>query len=172
MPKNILSDKLQGNELTREEKQMYKRAKNYVNVGELRKAMTAIQSNGIAAVDNRVLEQLQAKHPQRLWPVALPPMNNIKSGSIHGCNDKEEKTEEYIQDEEMLENKSDEFSQQLSTVLNSILSSVTVTAENILSAAKLAHRLTSGVFSRLHHGTLSEHCYLTQIKLEPLQQVY
>ena len=66
MPKTKLSDKLQGNELTREEKQMYKRAKNYVNVGELRKAMTAIQSNGIAAVDNRVLEQLQAKHPQRL----------------------------------------------------------------------------------------------------------
>ena len=144
-PKNILSDKLQGDELSREEKQMYKRAKNYVNVGELRKAMTAIRSNGIAEVDKRVLEQLQAKHPQRLQPVAFPPMDIIKSRLVHNSIVEEDMKEESIQQEEgKLQNKSDEFSQHVSTVLNSILSSVTVTADNILSAAKLARRLTSG----------------------------
>jgi len=34
-------------ELSKEKKQMYRRAKNYVNVGQLSKAMTAIRSNGI-----------------------------------------------------------------------------------------------------------------------------
>ena len=62
---------------------MYRRAKNYVNVGELRKAMTAIRSNGIAAIDDRVLTQLQSKHPMRRKPVALPP---IDGDSNPGCD--------------------------------------------------------------------------------------
>ena len=136
-------NQLQSDELTKEEKQMYKRAKAYVNVGELRKAMTAIRSNGIAAVDDRVLAQLKSKHQGRLQPVALPQMEHINSGFVHSTNVEEEKVEEFIQ-EEKSEDKPDEFSQHVSTVLNSVLSSVTVTADDILSAAKLARRLTSG----------------------------
>ena len=57
---------------------MYKRANNYVNVGELRKAMAAITSNGIAVVDDKVLTQLQSKHPPRHEQVTFPPINEIK----------------------------------------------------------------------------------------------
>ena len=114
---------------------MYRRVKNYVNVGELRKAMTAIRSNGIAAIDDRVLTQLQSKHPMRRKPVALPPIDDDSNpGCDHRGNVEEEKKEE----------KSEEFSRHVSTILDSVITSVTITADNIISAAKLARRLSSG----------------------------
>ena len=118
---------------------MYRRLKNYLNVGELRKAMTAIRSNGIAAIDDEVLTQLQHKHLKRRQPVALPIINDYSNpSSVQSDNIEEEK------EEEKSEVVSEEFSRHLSTVLDSFLTSVTVTADNIMSAAKSARRLSSG----------------------------
>jgi len=147
---NASSDvhELDGSELTKQEKHTYRRLKNYANVGELRKAMTAIRNNGIAAMDDRVLAQLQSKHPMRQQPVALPPMEDINPdiGCTLNVEEEEiweEKSEEFIEEKNSVE-KSEEFSRHVSTVLNSVLSSLTVTADNILTAAKSARRLTSG----------------------------
>ena len=40
--------------------------------------MAAITSNGIAVVDDKVLTQLQSKHPPRHEQVTFPPINEIK----------------------------------------------------------------------------------------------
>ena len=100
---------------------MYKRAKTYVNVGELGKAMTAIRSNGIATVNDSVLKQLRSKHPQRKLPVEFPPQDELSGTFPHGV---------------ALDKKSDEYSQRISSILYSVLPSVTVTSQNILSEAK------------------------------------
>ena len=63
--------------LTKEQMKMYKRAKNYVNFGELSKAMASIRSNGIAEVTSDVLDQLQAKHPRRRRVVEFPSSEQI-----------------------------------------------------------------------------------------------
>ena len=121
---------LLGEQLTKEQKQRYRRARNYVNVGELGKGMTAIRSNGIAPVDENVLTQLRSKHPLRQKAVALPPLDEFKT--------------EYADIDQKIGHISQEYSQHVAKILDSILPSVTVTAENILSAAKSARRLTSG----------------------------
>ena len=131
-PSDIVN--LGGDELSKEEKQMYKRAKNYVNVGELRKSTTAISSNGSAIVDDEVLAQLRSKHPKRPQVVTLPPMDAYKRSCIHSGNAEEEKAEETLE----------EFSRHVSEILNPVLTSVTVTADQILSAVKTAQRLSFG----------------------------
>ena len=51
--------------LSNEQKRKFKRVKNLLNVGEVSKAMSALLSNGIAKVDDQVLNQLKEKHPPR-----------------------------------------------------------------------------------------------------------
>ena len=121
-----------GNKLTKEQMMMYKRAKNYVNVGELSKAMSSIRSNGIAEVNNSVLDELKAKHPTRQSAVELPSLEQIRMDK-----------EEFIEDDESKE-ESQEFSRYVSDAINAVLPSVVVGAEQILHAAKKARRLTSG----------------------------
>ena len=126
-------------EPSKEEKQMYRRAKNYVNVGELSKAMTAIRSNGIAAIDDEVLTQLQHKHSKRRQPVALPQINdesNLSSDQSDYIEEEKEEGESKVV--------SEEFSRHVSTILDGVPTSVTVTADNIMAAAKSARRLSSG----------------------------
>ena len=64
----------------------YKRAKNLVNVGEISKAMGSILSNGVAKVDDEVLNQLRSKHPQRPSAVHLPSMELIKAERVSWQN--------------------------------------------------------------------------------------
>ena len=122
--------------LTKVQKNTYKRAKNYVNLGELSKAMTSLRSNGIAEVTDSVLVQLQAKHPRRPREVKLPSLEQVRMDK-----------EEFIEDEESKEESEEnrlEFSKSVSDVINSVLPSVVVGAAQILQAAKKARRLTSG----------------------------
>ena len=108
---------------------MYERAKNYASVGEVSKAMAAITSNGIALVDNKVLKQLQSKHPPRHEQVTFQPIGNIKiNDDVHESN---------------VDWKSQEFSQYVSVNLYSAVPSVTLIVDDILSPAKTTRRLRS-----------------------------
>ena len=111
----------------------YKRAKSYVNVGELSKAMASIRSNGIAEVTNSVLDQLQAKHPTRPRAVKLQSQKQAQMD-----------TDECMEDEGESKEGGHEFSRSVSDVINTILPSIIVGAEQILNTAKKARRLTSG----------------------------
>ena len=91
-------------------------------------SVSTIRSNGIVAVNDSVLQKLQFNHPKRHQPVTLPPREELKDECADRIN---------------VEEKSEEFSNHVSSILQSVLSSVTVTAENILKAAKSARRLTS-----------------------------
>ena len=92
--------------LTKEQMKMYKRAKNYVNFGELSKAMASIRSNGIAEVTSDVLDQLQAKHPRRRRVVEFPSSEQITIDK-----------EAFIEDDESKE-KCQEFSRSVSRCTN------------------------------------------------------
>ena len=69
----------QDSALTNAQIKMYKRAKNLLNVGEVSKAMSAILSNGVAKVDEEVLQQLRTKHPLRNATVQLPCVEDIRA---------------------------------------------------------------------------------------------
>ena len=73
--------------MTKEQKKKFKRAKNLLNVGEVSKAMRAMLSNGVADVNDEVLNQLQAKHPSRPAVVRLPSEQQIRGERSEGCYD-------------------------------------------------------------------------------------
>ena len=60
---------------------------NLLNVGEVSKAMSAILSNGVADVNDEVLNQLKTKHPTRPSAVRLPSQEQIMVQRNDGIDD-------------------------------------------------------------------------------------
>ena len=99
--------------------------------------MTTIMSNGIAQIDNCIVEQLQAKHPPRTANVSFPTQKW----------DEEEIEDEkaaIVDDNDTLK----ELPRMAGTALNeeevAALPSLTINARQIFTAVKSAKRLTSG----------------------------
>ena len=57
---------------TTEERRKRDSAKRLANIGEYRKAMSALLSNGTATITDSVLDQLRKKHPPRTKPITRP----------------------------------------------------------------------------------------------------
>ena len=57
---------------TAEERRKRNNAKRLTNIGEYRKAMSALLSNGTATITESVLDQLRKKHPPRIKPITRP----------------------------------------------------------------------------------------------------
>ena len=55
-----------------EERRKWDSAKRLVNIGEYRKAISALRSNGTATITESVLDQLRTKHPKRTRPINRP----------------------------------------------------------------------------------------------------
>ena len=55
-----------------EERRKWDSAKRLVNIGEYRKAISALRSNGTATITDSVLDQLRKKHPKRARPISRP----------------------------------------------------------------------------------------------------
>ena len=116
----------------------YKRAKELVNAGELSKAMSAILSNGIAPINDDVLSQLRAKHPQRREMVILSKVGKMPSMNGIIRNDQEDMR----MDEDEISNPGD--CGQSRDSKEERFPALTVSDDDILAAAKQAKRLTSG----------------------------
>ena len=55
-----------------EKRRKWDSAKRLVNIGEYRKAVSALRSNGTAIITENVLDQLKRKHPRRTRPINRP----------------------------------------------------------------------------------------------------
>ena len=55
-----------------EKRRKWDSAKSLANIGEYRKAVSALRSNGTAKITESVLEQLKRKHPRRTRPITRP----------------------------------------------------------------------------------------------------
>ena len=60
------------------EEALNRRVANLVNLGELRKAMSAMTSFGIANLDDDTVRQLQLQHPSRPRPTVFPTPDEIQ----------------------------------------------------------------------------------------------
>ena len=66
------ADKNAATYTTAEERRKRDNAKRLTNIGEYRKAMSALLSNGTATITDSVLDQLRKKHPPRTKPITRP----------------------------------------------------------------------------------------------------
>ena len=104
--------------------------------------MAAILSNGVAEVDNAVLDQLKAKHPSRPADVIFPSQEEI-------MDEETDRGGNSSHDIEMEECKDDVRSSSVvhddgAETSRKIFPSLVINAEQILCAAKKAKRMTSG----------------------------
>ena len=128
--------------LTKEQEKKYKRAKNLLNVGEVSKAMSAVLSNGVAEVDAEVLNQLAAKHPSRHARVQLPSLEQIVKERADEFGEPDSDVEMKNVKDDVLESANEKL--RMAEVNSKIFPNLIINAEEILTAARKAKRLTSG----------------------------
>ena len=113
-----------------------------LNVGEVSKAMSAILSNGVAEVDADVLNQLMAKHPSRPANIQFPCQEQIMEDGAEHCSEPDTDVEMKNCRNGVSQLAKD--NQGKAEVNRKNFPSLIINAEQILTAARKAKRLTSG----------------------------
>ena len=78
---------------TTEERRKWDSAKRLTNIGEYRKAMSALLSNGTATITESVLSQLRTKHPRRTRPITRPRPPFVEFNDLDNRNNDDDDDE-------------------------------------------------------------------------------